>query len=336
MTANGLNLLTALLFSLPGTPVIYYGDEIGMGENIYLGDRNGVRTPMQWSADKNAGFSRANPQSLFLPINLDPENHYEAVNVEVQERNNYSLLWWMRRVIALYKRQNAFGRGTIEFLHPENRKIFACIRRYENEIILVVANLSRFVQPVELDLSAFQSLVPVELFGRTEFPPITDKPYLLTLGPHAFYWFSLEAKTSAETKGAPVGAESRTILNAEEDWEEILDDRHHAQFERALQSWLPSRRWFGGKARTIKSVRIQEMIPIPVAASRQSAADSASQEKNPALSRDAGAQKAFLTFLLVEYVQTEPDIYVLPLTCAVGEAAEILSRESGAVRSSRV
>ena len=166
------------------------------------------------------------------------------------------------------------------------------------------------MQPVELDLSAFQSLVPVELFGRTEFPPITDKPYPLTLGPHAFYWFSLEAKVSAETKGAPVGAEARTILNVEEDWEEIFDDRHHVQFERALQSWLPSRRWFGGKARTIKSVRVQEMIPIPLSIAGKN-------------------EKAFLTFLLVEYVQTEPDIYVLPLVCATGEAAEIFSRESG-------
>jgi maltose alpha-D-glucosyltransferase/alpha-amylase len=300
-----IELLTALLFSLPGTPVIYYGDEIGMGENIYLGDRNGVRTPMQWSADKNAGFSRANPQSLFLPINLDPENHYEAVNVEVQERNTHSLLWWTRRLIALYKRQNAFGRGTIEFLHPENRKIFACIRRYQNEIILVVANLSRFVQPVELDLAAFQSLVPVELFGRTEFPPISDKPYFLTLSPHAFYWFSLETKTSAETKGAPVSADARTILDIAEDWEEIFDDQHHSQLERALQSWLPSRRWFGGKARTVKNVRVQETIRVPL-----------------------GAEKAFFVFLQVEYVQTEPDIYVVPLACAVGEPAEILARDS--------
>src|SRR5271170_7002449 len=218
-----IELLNALLFSLPGTPVIYYGDEIGMGENIYLGDRNGVRTPMQWSADRNAGFSRANPQSLYLPINLDPENHYEAVNVDVQERNTHSLLWWMRRLITLYKSRNAFGRGTIEFLQPENRKIFACIRRYENEIILVVANLSRFVQPVELDLSAFQSLVPVELFGRAEFPQITDKPYPLTLGPHSFYWFALETKAPPETKGVPVSAEARAILSVEEDWEEIFD-----------------------------------------------------------------------------------------------------------------
>jgi len=300
-----IELLTALLFSLPGTPVIYYGDEIGMGENIYLGDRNGVRTPMQWSADKNAGFSRANPQSLFLPINLDPENHYEAVNVEVQERNNYSLLWWMKRVIALYKRQNAFGRGTIEFLHPENRKIFACIRRFENEIILVVANLSRFVQPVELDLSAFKSLVPVELFGRAEFPVITEKPYPLTLGPHAFYWFALETKNPPETKGAPVSADARAILNVEEDWEDIFDERHHIQLERALQAWLPSRRWFGGKAKIIKYVRVQETIRVPI-----------------------GAEKALFAFLQVEYVQAEPDIYVLPLACVGGEPAEIIARDS--------
>ena len=324
-----IELLTALLLSLPGTPVIYYGDEIGMGENIYLGDRNGVRTPMQRSADKNAGFSRANPQSLYLPINLDPENHYEAVNVEVQERNNYSLLWWMRRVIALYKRQNAFGRGTIEFLHPENRKIFACIRRFQNEMILVVANLSRFVQPVELELAAFQSLVPVELFGRTQFPPISDQPYFLTLGPHAFYWFSLEAKTPAETKGAPVSAGERTILDIVGDWEEIFDEQHHYQLERALQSWLPSRRWFGGKARMIKSVRVQETIRVPVTASRPSAADSPGQEESSAaLFRDAATQKAFFAFLQVEFIQGEPDTYVVPLVCAVGEPAEILARDS--------
>ncbi len=142
-----IELLNALLFSLPGTPVLYYGDEIGMGDNIYLGDRNGVRTPMQWSADKNAGFSRANPQSLYLPINLDPEYHYEAVNVEVQQRNPHSLLWWMRRLIALRKRWPAFGLGTLEFLHPENRKVLAFVRRTPAQRLLVVANLSRFVQP---------------------------------------------------------------------------------------------------------------------------------------------------------------------------------------------
>ena len=217
-----IELLVALLFSLPGTPVIYYGDEIGMGENIYLGDRNGVRTPMQWSADKNAGFSRANPQSLYLPVNLDPENHYEAVNVEVQERNPHSLLWWMRRLIGLYKRCPAFGLGTIEFLHPENRTVFACIRRCPEQVILVAANLSRFVQPVELELGTFASRVPVELFGRTEFPAITNKPYFLTLGPHSFFWFALETKAPArvELVGAPIGAAARPVLSLQSDWED--------------------------------------------------------------------------------------------------------------------
>jgi maltose alpha-D-glucosyltransferase/alpha-amylase len=328
-----IELLTALLFSLPGTPVIYYGDEIGMGENIYLGDRNGVRTPMQWSADKNAGFSRANPQSLFLPINLDPENHYEAVNVEVQERNNYSLLWWMKRLIALYKRCDAFGSGTVEFLEPENRKIFACIRRSENEIILVVANLSRFVQPVELDLSAFQQLVPVELFGRSEFPPITETPYSLTLGPHAFYWFGLEAKSPARvaSAGAPVGAEARALLSVEEDWKEIFDGPNQGTLERAIQVWLPSRRWFRGKARRIKNVHIQEIIPVPLPRAETGKADSADAAKPdatlPSEARNGSGRKACFTFLKVEYDQNDPDTYVLPLACATESAADLICRD---------
>jgi len=301
-----IELLSALLFSLPGTPVIYYGDEIGMGENIYLGDRNGVRTPMQWSADKNAGFSRANPQSLYLPINLDPENHYEAVNVEVQEQNRHSLLWWMRQLISLRKRWKSFGQGTLEFLHPENRKVLAYIRRYEDECVLVVTNLSRFVQPVELDLSAFQSRAPFEMFGHTEFPVITDKPYFLTLGPHAFYWFSLEAKSSGqiESAGAPLGAAARALLQVGEDWEDVFQEGNRARLETALQTWLPSRRWFGGKARIIKTVNITETIPI-------------------ALPGD----KAFLLFLQVEYVQAEPEIYVLPIGCALGEKADPVCRD---------
>src|SRR5262249_20229801 len=147
--------------------------------------RNGVRTPMQWSSDKNAGFSRANPQSLYLPIILDPEYHYEAINVETQLGNPHSLLWWMRRMLALRKKWRALGEGRCEFLSPDNRKILAYILRFEKETVLVVANLSRFVQPVELDLAAFKQLVPIELFGRMEFPPIGEKPYFLTLGPHA-------------------------------------------------------------------------------------------------------------------------------------------------------
>ncbi|MFS8830042.1 maltose alpha-D-glucosyltransferase, partial [Synechococcus sp. R8-2] len=190
-----IELMNSLLFSLPGTPVIYYGDEIGMGDNIYLGDRNSVRTPMQWSADRNAGFSRANPQKLYLPIVIDAEYHYEAVNVEAQRNNPHSLWWTMKRLIAVRKRFQAFGRGSFELLHPENRKVLAFVRAYRGERILVVANLSRYAQWVGLDLSPWEGLIPVEIFGHTEFPPIGRLPYFLTLGPHSFYWFSLEPKT---------------------------------------------------------------------------------------------------------------------------------------------
>ncbi|HEY0555021.1 MAG TPA: maltose alpha-D-glucosyltransferase, partial [Thermoanaerobaculia bacterium] len=188
-----IELLNALLFSLPGTPVLYYGDEIGMGDNFYLGDRNGVRTPMQWSADKNAGFSRANPQRLYLPVIVDPEYHYEAVNVEAQQGNPHSLLWWTRRVIGLRKLHPAFSRGTIEFLQPDNHRVLAFLRRTDEETLLVAANLSRFSQHFELDLSALAGLTPVELFGRSPFPKIGAANYGLTLGPHSFLWFSLVA-----------------------------------------------------------------------------------------------------------------------------------------------
>src|SRR5438046_10364043 len=187
-----MELMTTLLFAFPGTPIVYYGDEIGMGDNIYLGDRNGVRTPMQWSADRNAGFTRANPQRLYLPAIIDPQYHYEQVNVDVQQSSQYSLLWWMKRLIATRKRFRAFGRGSMEFLYPENRKILAFVRRYEDEQILVVANLSRLVQAFEMDLSQFRGMVPVELSGATRFPEITERPYFLNLSPFSFYWFALE------------------------------------------------------------------------------------------------------------------------------------------------
>jgi maltose alpha-D-glucosyltransferase / alpha-amylase len=185
-------LLHSLLFSMPGTPILYYGDEIGMGDNIYLGDRNGVRTPMQWNGDRNAGFSRADPQALYLPLVIDPVYHYQSVNVEAQRRMPSSLLNWMRRLIAIRKRYPVFGRGTIEFLHPANLAVLAYLRCHDNQTILVVNNLSRFVQPVELDLSPYTGCVPVELFGETVFPRVADAPYFLSLGPHTFYWFRLE------------------------------------------------------------------------------------------------------------------------------------------------
>jgi len=190
-----IELLNSLIFSFPGTPCLYYGDEIGMGDNIYLGDRNGVRTPMQWSADRNAGFSSANRQRLYLPVVVDPEYHYEAVNVETQQRNPVSLLNWIKRLIAIRKRFPVLRRGGFEILTPENRKVLSYLRTDANETMLCVANLSRFAQPCELDLHRFAGAVPIELFGNTPFPPIGELPYFLTLGPHSFYWFSLARGT---------------------------------------------------------------------------------------------------------------------------------------------
>ncbi len=192
-----IELLNVLLYSLPGTPVIYYGDEIGMGDNIFLGDRNGVRTPMQWTAGRNAGFSDANPQQLYFPVIIDPEYHYEFVNVDAQRYNASSLLWWTKRMIALRKRHPVLGRGTIEFLQPENARVMAFLREDETETLLVVVNLSRHNQHVELDLTAHVGAEVIELFGRTSFPPVSTTPYVLTLGPHGYLWFSLERKADS-------------------------------------------------------------------------------------------------------------------------------------------
>jgi maltose alpha-D-glucosyltransferase/alpha-amylase len=241
-----IELMNGLLFSLPGTPVIYYGDEIGMGDNIYLGDRDGVRTPMQWSGDRNAGFSSANRQRLYLPVITDPEYHYEAINVEAQEANQQSLLHWMKRLIALRKRHPAFGRGSMHFLHPNNRKVLAFVRKHGDEQILVVANLSRFAQFAEIDMRAYEGLVPVELFGRTEFPRIGELPYLVTLGPHAFYWFSLE--------------EARVELSHDGAGPELsLDD---GKLEEVLPRYLVGQRWYGAKSRRIKEVQVVDSVEV--------------------------------------------------------------------------
>ena len=187
-----IELMNVLLLSLPGTPVVYYGDEIGMGDNIWLGDRDGVRTPMQWTPDRNGGFSTADPQRMYLPLNQDPVYGYQAKNVEAQLRTPTSLLRWMRRLIALRKEHPVFGLGTFQALVPENPKIFAHIREYEDDIALCVHNLASTAQAVELDLSWYEGRHPVEMFGRTQFPRIGELPYLLTLAPRGFYWFLLE------------------------------------------------------------------------------------------------------------------------------------------------
>ena len=253
-----IELINSLLFSLPGTPIIYYGDEIGMGDNIYLGDRNGVRTPMQWSPDRNAGFSIANPQRLYLPTIIDPEYHYESVNVENQQRNVSSLFWWMRRLLGVRRRWSAFAHGSIEFLHPENAKVLAFLRRYREEAVLIVANLSRFVQVVELDLSAHAGCVLQELFGQTVFPEIRQTPMVLTLGPHGFYWLALRPA------GARAGGELRWVapeLGGEAAWGNQLVQVLERE---VLLSYIPTCRWFAGQGRVLREIRIAKDLPFGI------------------------------------------------------------------------
>jgi maltose alpha-D-glucosyltransferase/alpha-amylase len=255
-----IELLDGLLFSLPGTPVLYYGDEIGMGDNIFLGDRNGVRTPMQWSADRNAGFSRANPQRMILPITIDPEYHYEAYNVEAQQNNPNSLLWWTKRLIALRKRFEAFGRGTMELLAPANFRVLAFIRQMGPQTVLVVANLSRFVQYVELNLATWKGTRPIELMGHTEFPAIGELPYLLTLGGYAFYWFLLEppALRQEHELAAQYSPPVFDLPGAEA----VLSPEGRLLLEDALPAFLYTRLWFSGRGREIGAVRIHEAVRL--------------------------------------------------------------------------
>ncbi len=293
-----IELNNALLCSLPGTPVIYYGDEIAMGDNVYLGDRDGVRTPMQWSADRNAGFSAANPQRLILPVIIDPEYHYQSGNVEAHESNRHSLLWWMRRLLALRKQIKAFGRGAMEFLNPDNSHVLAFIRSYEEQRILVVANLSRFVQYVELDLSKFKGMMPIELFGNTHFPLIGDLPYLLTLGPHGFFWFSIEQPKAADAGLSEYQPPHIELTNS---YEGILRGEVRTRLERALPDYLPHCRWFRAKSRAIKSVHVAD-----------------------ALTMSERASAAQLALINVEYGNADPETYLLPLAIATGDRSRDL------------
>ncbi|WP_243359616.1 maltose alpha-D-glucosyltransferase [Fundidesulfovibrio terrae] len=206
-----MELINFLLFSFPGTPIIYYGDELAMGDNYHLGDRNGVRTPMQWSPDRNAGFSQANPQSLYLPVIIDPEYHYEVVNAETQERNQSSFLWWMRRIISLYKTFPALGTGELTFVRGDNTKVLSFLRTEGEQTLLVVANLSRYAQVEELDLESLAGCTPVEVFGQTRFPAIRKEPYCLTLGPHDHFWFVLEKGAAQPVQAIPRAPLSLTV-----------------------------------------------------------------------------------------------------------------------------
>src|SRR5581483_10170552 len=206
-----IELMNSLLMSFPGTPIIYYGDEIGMGDNIYLGDRNGVRTPMQWTPDRNGGFSRCDPARLYAPMIMDPVYGYEAVNVEAQSRSLSSLLSWTKRLISVRKSSKVFGRGSLTFIRPSNRSVLVYVRQYGNEVLLCVANLSRSAQAVEIDLSPWRGRPPLEMLGRKDFPPIGDQPYVVTLAPYGFFWLQLCEKM-APIESPSIAPEFETLV----------------------------------------------------------------------------------------------------------------------------
>ncbi len=289
-----IELMNGLLCALPGTPVIYYGDEIGMGDNIYLGDRHGVRTPMQWSPDRNAGFSEANPQRLYSPVIIDSEYLFATVNVENQQKNPHSLLWWMKRLIALRQNYIALRRGTMDILSPENAKVLAFTRDYEDQSVLMVANLSRFVQHCELDLSRFAGRRPVEMFGQSPFPVIGKTPYTLTLGPHAFYWFSLEhEKVDAIPPAEPM--RKAPSLSVEAGWQDLLSGRAKRQFEIALRDELPRQRWFHILGRQLQWIQILDAVPL-------------------GRSTDRLAPGLFL--VRADFTEGEPEAYIFTLSTA--------------------
>jgi maltose alpha-D-glucosyltransferase/alpha-amylase len=328
-----IELLNSLLLSFPGTPIMYYGDEIGMGDNIYLGDRNGVRTPMQWNSDRNAGFSKAVPAKLYFPVIMDPIWGYQAINVEAQESDPSSLLHWTRNMIALRKLFQVFGRGTLTFLHPENRKALAYIREYtgedgHNETVLCVANLSRFAQPVQLDLSKYAGRHPVEMLGYVPFPTIDRTPYAITLAPYSFFWLELQPAdarlvqpvvslvgelveeaspathpdspysdpemSSSQTSALTAPVTAPTIAGTLATQRGII--------EAALPSYLAKQRWFGGKSRSIASAKIQSSTAI--------------------------GETAVIALVEVDFGSGEPDLYQLPLAVAPKEQATALETAS--------
>jgi maltose alpha-D-glucosyltransferase/alpha-amylase len=305
-----IELMNALLFSMPGTPVMYYGDEIGMGDNIFLGDRNGVRTPMQWTGDRNAGFSRANPQRLFLPVIIDPEYHAEALNVESQMSNPSSLLWWMRRLIALRKSHPVLGVGEIKFLTPANPKVLAFLRSDGQQQILVIANLSRFSQPVELDMKDFAGATPVEMFGNVRFPAISETgQYSLSVGPHGFYWFVLEP--AAATTDAPLPPEVKIHLQSAT----LLDDPAFTRLlNQRLPRLLPTRRWFVSKAKSIRGTHVIAKLPV----------DGIDDGETPT--------ERMLFLVEVEFNEGEPETYAIPLSAAHEAGDTTAAVEAGVLR----
>ena len=324
-----IQLLNSLLLSFPGTPIMYYGDEIGMGDNIYLGDRNGVRTPMQWNSDRNAGFSRCDPARLYFPVIMDPIYGYQVVNVEAQLADQSSLLHWTRNMIALRKLFQVFGRGTLTFLHPENRKVLAYIRDLEraddtHETVLCVANLSRFAQPVSLDLTPFNGLMPVEMLGYVSFPPITAAPYPLTVAPYSFLWFELQPAPVkiAEPELPPEQTEASELVALDlltKGWSGMLAGHGTPLLEQALPAWLCNQRWFGGKSRRTLSVTIAEWFAL--------------QPPTQAILPTSSVPPAstlgdILLFLDVHFDDQTTDRYQLPLAYTTGAEIETIRASS--------
>jgi len=297
-----IELLNSLLLSFPGTPILYYGDEIGMGDNIYLGDRNGVRTPMQWNSDRNAGFSKAVPAQLYFPVIMDPIWGYQSINVEAQQSDQSSLLHWTRNMIALRKLFHVFGRGTQEFLNPDNRKILAYLRRYEedgnSETVLCVANLSRFSQPVSLDLVRFTGRIPVEMLGYVTFPAITAQPYPLTLAPYSFLWLELQpAPEVPEPVQVPQDEPIVNLLSHGVDG--LLTAPGLSLLQNLIATYLPHQRWFGAKSRAIKAVTVRDSAKL-------------------------SGLNSVLLFLEIAHDDDSTSVYQLALTITTGEAAETI------------
>ena len=295
-----IELMNILLFSLPGTPIIYYGDEIGMGDNYFLGDRNGVRTPMQWNPDRNAGFSKASPQRLFMPVIIEAEYHYEAVNVENQELNPSSLLWWMRRTIAMRKRFKAFGCGTLEMLPSDNPKILTFSRSLEDEQLLVIINLSRFSQSVSIDLSRYSGMIPEELFSRNRFPMIQKSRYHFTMGPYDYFWFVLQ---SSEAR-SEAHEEIQTLkLREGQPWWGVLEGKTGERLcSMVIPHYLQRVFWFCGQGRVIRQITVIDSYP---------------------LQRDD--QHFLLVFIQVAYSERDPETYLMPMTWLSNERVKALT-----------
>ncbi|HEQ72330.1 MAG TPA: maltose alpha-D-glucosyltransferase [Spirochaetia bacterium] len=288
-----IKLMNSMLFSLPGTPVVYYGDEIGMGDNYYLGDRNGVRTPMQWTSDKNAGFSRATPQRLFLPLIVDPEYHYESRNVETLEQNPTSLLWWMRSMINVRRGHPAFSRGEFSFISSNNPKVLAYSRSLDGEAILCVVNLSRFAEIAELDLRDFKGYEVSELFSRNVFATVGARPLTVTLNAHDFFWFRLK-----HTEAFAAGTEERDLpaIRVERDFREIFDEMLEPDFLGVhLPRYLSRMRWFGRKGSLIDKISLLEKVPL-------------------------GGGNLFLFLIDVAFLKETNQLYLLPVGYAIEQA----------------